>query len=369
MKRSIRKKLILLVVMFGATIVTLTSTTFAWFATNRNAWLEKFELNIESPKSLLISSDGENFGTTVTASQLRKAIGKRLLGDAEDVTEAKINEEFEKIALRSVTSIDLKDFRTVSNKDIITEYDDNHKITGQYYDLIPATKYDFLQFDLWFRIDTASADKDYDLQFVDDDYANNASEGEYTEGSKIEGRENDVYLYNGLYTTGLEDTRTGTRRDGTSYTKGEYIAGDTIKVDTTDALRLGVLHDDGVTSSIFEPSIGLGSYAIDGQTEANYNPSKNAMFTYFNNIHEARLKPIKGSEELVNKYKNTYKSLGEAVSFGVFARENGQYNDIKLTVSLWLEGMDADYISGVYDRSVSMFLNFCIKEKGDTGNE
>ena len=178
-------------------------------------------------------------------------------------------------------------------------------------------------------------------------------------GLKIEGRENDVYLYNALYTTGSEDNRTGTRRDGTTYTKGEYVAGDTIKVDTTNALRLGVLHDDGETSSIFEPSIGLGSYAIEGQTDLNYNPSKNAMFTYFNNIHEAQLRPISGNdEELVKKYKNTYKSLGEAVSFGVFEKENGKYNDIKLTVSLWLEGMDADYISGVYDRSVSMFLNF-----------
>lgn len=363
MKRSIRKKLILLVVMFGATIVTLTSTTFAWFATNRNAWLDKFELNIESPKSLLISVDGENFRTNIPSEVLKEAVVKKIVGEDTVVTQAVINEEFEKITLKPVTSIDLVNYKTISNNNIITVKDDHDIVTDKYYELIDADKYSYITFDLWFRLDTNAPDDDFNLQFVDQDYITNEASAENKVLSHVSGKDNRVYLYNALNTTGYEDTRTGTRADGTAYEKGKYVAGDTIDINGADALRLGVINVEENKTEIFEPSTGLGSYAIAGQTLAPYDPNQNAMFTYFNNIHEARLKPIEGDQELIEKYLNTNKSFDNNVSLGVFKNTNNKYNDIKLTVSLWLEGMDADYISGIYDTGITMFLNFCVKKK------
>ena len=362
MKRSIRKKLILLVVMFGATIVTLTSTTFAWFATNRNAWLDKFELNIESPKSLLISTDGENFRTNIPSELLKEAVVKKIVGDDVAVTQAVINEEFEKITLKPVTSIDLINYKTISNNNIKTVLDEQTGENYKYYELIDADKYSYITFDLWFRLDSNAPDDDFNLQFVDQDYITHDASAENKVLSYVQGKDNTVYLYNALNTTGTEDTRTGTRLDGTTYEKGKYVAGDTIKINGQDALRLGIQNTEEEKTEIFEPSLGLGSYAIAGQTDANYDPNKNAMFTYFNNIHEAQLRPIENNE-LVEKYLNTNKSLETNVSLGVFKNTNNKYNDIKLTVSLWLEGMDADYISGIYDTSITMFLNFCIKKK------
>ena len=365
MKRSIRKKLILLVVMFGATIVTLTSTTFAWFATNRNAWLDKFELNIECPKSLLISTDGKNFRTNIPSELLKEAVVKKILGDDVAVTEAVINEEFEKISLKTVTSIDLESFKTVDINKTVSILDGETGIENKYYELVEADKYSYITFDLWFRLDSNTPDDDYNLQLVDQDYLTNDASAENKVISYISGKQNTLYLFNKLTTTGKEDKRIGTRLDGTSYEKGQYVSGDTIDVNPADAMRLGIQNADEEKTEIFEPSIGLGSYAIDGQTEAIYDKNQNAMFTYFNNFHEVKLRPIENNE-LVEKYKNTHKSLEDNVPLGVFKKSNN-YKDIKLTVSLWLEGMDADYVSAggrsFYDTSITMFLNFCIKKK------
>ena len=348
--------------MFSATLVTLTSTTFAWFATNRNAWLDKFELNIESPKSLLISVDGENFRTNIPSSVLKEAVVKKMVGE-ENYSSDLLNQEFEKITLKPVTSIDLINYKTISNNNIKTVKDDNDKVIEKYYELIDADKYSYITFDLWFRLDSNSPDDDFNLQFVDQDYINSDAAAENKIVSNVTGKDNTVYLYNSLETTGKEDTRTGTRLDGTTYEKGKYVAGDKITINSADALRLGVLNEEENKKEIFEPSIGLGSYAIAGQTADNYNPAKNAMFTYFNNIHEAKLYPIDGDDDIIDEYLNTNKSLEDDTVLGVFENKDNKYNDIKLTVSLWLEGMDADYISGIYDTSISMFLNFCIKKK------
>ena len=38
------------------------------------------------------------------------------------------------------------------------------------------------------------------------------------------------------------------------------------------------------------------------------------------------------------------------------------YVPIKITVAIWLEGMDADYFVGVDSNSIKIFLNFSMKE-------
>ena len=46
--------------------------------------------------------------------------------------------------------------------------------------------------------------------------------------------------------------------------------------------------------------------------------------------------------------------------------DNTGYNDIKITVSIWLEGYDADYFIGIDIKSIKMYLNF---EKGGIVSE
>ena len=74
MRKSITRKLILSVASLTATAVCLTSTTYAWFAKNANAWTEEFDINIHTFEGLQISIDGENYYDSVSYEQMLKAV-------------------------------------------------------------------------------------------------------------------------------------------------------------------------------------------------------------------------------------------------------------------------------------------------------
>jgi hypothetical protein len=152
------------------------------------------------------------------------------------------------------------------------------------------------------------------------------------------------------------------RSKGVTYHSGESIA-----VNPADAIRLGIkVHDKDETTLIYEPNLGLGSYAIEGEDvldddyDINYDPTENAMLTYFNNLNEYKLAPLKEVEK--EFYKNTKKFDDKTIISNFNVKEdNTGYEDIKLTLSLWLEGYDADYFVGVDIKNIKMYLNF---EKG-----
>ena len=63
-------------------------------------------------------------------------------------------------------------------------------------------------------------------------------------------------------------------------------------------------------------------------------------------------------------YTNTQKDFENEVSFAVFNPINDTtYNDVKITVAIWLEGYDCDYISTVDLTDLSFYLSFCKKER------
>jgi hypothetical protein len=135
--------------------------------------------------------------------------------------------------------------------------------------------------------------------------------------------------------------------------------------------RLEQKNQEDVKEFIFEPSLGLGSYALNNYIDTNdsnyykYDPNKNAMFTYFNNLNEAQLKPLENTDAFdytKDVYRNGLKddiSLGEIIPNDT----SSAYTTLKFTISVWLEGYDADYIVGMYNTSLKMYLNFCIEEK------
>ena len=59
-------------------------------------------------------------------------------------------------------------------------------------------------------------------------------------------------------------------------------------------------------------------------------------------------------------YVEKVKSFDDMISLGLFeiANENQGYNEVKITICIWLEGYDADYISGISTNEMKIFLNF-----------
>ena len=322
--KKLRRKLLLSIIMLGLTVITVTSTTLAWFANNQTAWVDEFELEIENVEGLLISVDGENFYSSVSNEELIKAIvAKKKNVDIKDLDLADAKKEIEKIRLSSITTKDLNKFLTIDNK-----------VVNNYYQLKDASKESYIEFDLYFRI-------------VADEIATESKVLSIAPDSYIKSEARAVKLVNEL------------RSKGVTYHSGESIA-----VNPADAIRVGIkVHDEDNTALIYEPNLGLGSYAIEGVDPSdedyniNYDPNENAMLTYFNNMNSSKMAPI--SEDEKEFYMNTKKFDDNTIISNFDVKEdNTGYKDIKLTVYVWLEGYDADYFLGISVKNISMLLNF-----------
>ena len=367
MKTKFRTRLILSVLMLGMTAITLTTSTFAWFATNRYAWFDEIELEIGNTDSLMISVDGKTYGSSISPEQFKRAVvanKKKISYNDQSLADLNyVNNEFKRVSLDPVTTNDLINFKGVDKEHVKDYLDDSGKPTGKkYYELHNVEEknnYAFLQFDVWFMVDASkSATKTFNLKLVNDDYIEKEKNaGNTIKASYIEGDESIVKIYNTLNT--IDKT---------------YNTGDEIKVNCKDAIRLGLkrLEQAGKEDNkdfIFEPHEGLGSYALKdylNTTDSNYykyDPNKNAMFTYFNKLNEAVLEPLEKNFDYVNgTYKN---NLKDNVSLGkIVPNENKiSYEPLKFTLSIWLEGYDADYIIGMKNNSVKIYLNFYVEEE------
>ena len=100
---------------------------------------------------------------------------------------------------------------------------------------------------------------------------------------------------------------------------------------------------------------------LDENQLSLYNPNQNAMLTYFNNTHVEKLKPLDNQEDF-NTYINTKKDFNGLDNLGVFTKTEDSYNPVKITVFIWLEGYDSDFIRGVDNPKISCYLNFMKKE-------
>lgn len=347
MRKSITRKLILSVASLTATAVCLTSTTYAWFAKNANAWTEEFNVKIHTDEGLQISIDGENYYDSVTPELLRKAIAlsRYNLGEGQnkkltEVTDADLAPYSYDTYLAPVSPDENFNFWGFpSEAEDFDLYLDKPNKLYKPINLTETKEYKgYIQFDLYFRNIPSSKDpKDaYKLIFVDKDYA---EEKELTQ-TYIEGLPSTVKLNNTLVTP----TQT-------------YHNGDTIEINPKDAMRIGV---EGSQKVIFEPNQGIASSAYNNYptTATDYllhDPATNPMVTYFNSTHKKGNLEIK---DYIDFYK-TEKDFDGKKELARFERESdGTYKDAKITVYLWLDGYDADYLQGVNTESVHFFLNF-----------
>lgn len=340
---STKRKLILSILSTALTVVCLTSTTYAWFARNSEAWTEEFNFEIENHDNLLISVDGENFRSSISNDLLKKAIVAKannidILTDSKSdtptLTDTYINKEFNKIRIKGVSTSDVVSFTAI----------DEVNGTDGYFNIIDADKYNYLAFDLYFKVDaTKEADKAYDLAFVSSDYS--ASSDSNVPVSYLKSLDTEATIHSG-------------------FTIGDvtYKADDKININLVNAMRIGVITDTTNESKplIYEPYAGLGSYAIKDGT-GSYNPEENLMYRHLNEYGRYDLLPL---DDTNGVYQNTLKSFDDEVSLGKFdAVNDSEYNIVKITIAIWLEGYDADYLGTVDLTELSCYLSFFKKER------
>ncbi len=195
----------------------------------------------------------------------------------------------------------------------------------------------YLKFDLYFRIvsdgELSNNHEDYDLKFTEDTY--------------LESEE----LASALLVNDLVSGDT------------EYKAGDSIDFDIKNAMRIAVDSNDGLNIFEVNDDNDLGGVAIEGSNDPKHDKTKNAMYTYYNNIHPnyAFAEAAMDGKRFVTNDKFTDISLGKFK----FDEESKKYNDLKTTVYVWLEGWDADYFlgAGLDSRKLNIRLDFKYKDE------
>ena len=360
MARNLPKKLIMGVCALGATAVCLTSTTYAWFARNANAWTEEYSIRIHTDEGLEISVDGINFTDTITKSQLTRAIALErynLLNPTNQKTYLELTQA--EVATYGETSLapvspdsnwNFYGFDTIDYQaDSFNDY-----IKNGYYTPVNLTEKkataSYLKFDLYFRAIASSNDpKDkYKLVFADEAH----NEGMRT--SYIEADTASVKLHNSLSILPSKDERDIPGADPANpIIQGLYTSGEDFTVNPANAMRIGVTGEK--EDRIYEINEGYGSSAYLNATDDLHNPSVNPMVTYFNNTHGKDLY----LKDYDTEYVETVKNFDDLYSLGDFVRDGeGKYNNVKATFYIWLDGYDADYIEGVDTNSIRFFLNF-----------
>ena len=336
--RGIRRKLILSLFSVVVVFACAVTTTYAWFARNKEAWIDDFELEFQEYDGVYISVDGKNFSSNIDKSTLTKAIvAKKNNVEFDDpiLTSDFISSEVKKIKFADITTNDLVNYKTV---------DINNQTNG-YYNLKDASKYTYVSFDLYFKAEHFSnynPTAKFNLRFVSDSYI----------------RENsNSTVWKSYIKTDNVTTRAIHAFDTLSkhYDKNEEIT-----LNPADAFRLGV-KDEENTINVYEPNQGASSYALEGGTGI-YDPLNNMALQYGNSYAKYQVKPLSKTADDKFDYEKTHKDFGDDVVLGVFTPENGEYNIIKLEFSIWLEGFDGDYIAGSNYSSIHTYLSFYKEE-------
>lgn len=328
---AIRKKLIFTVIATVLVFVTAVSTTFAWFSMNDSAWVDEFKLDIQTTDHLLIGYKDGEFKQALNNSDVVMAIN----GVREESSQ--IN-SLADISLSPVTSLNGTDFLKQE-----FAYDEQNRASIYYQQ---AEENSYVKMRLYFSFSTTNLNEDgthpdYELHFKKP-----VAEQDGIKGTRFNA-DNQV----------LELVHSLTTLDGT------LKQGDTLVVNPVNALRIGVKSQDSDLIIEYANDQNLGSYAFSDNCETN------AMFTYFNNVHNNCLKPM--DDASFTEDSNAISLLNDKLktnlddSLGVFTYDSnkGDYNSIAVDITLWIEGFDADNLIGLDTTAIDCLLSFTVVEK------
>ncbi|MBQ4356486.1 MAG: hypothetical protein II788_00730 [Acholeplasmatales bacterium] len=322
-----------------ALAVSLTATTFAYVLIGNNVVVEEFDFEVEGQEGLLISLDGENFSQDITSEQLKIAIA----GSVEEFDKNRIIGTTVKHYLGNavVDQNGLNFTKEIIDYDITTDtYSRNFK------GAIPNK--DYIKFDLWFKaLNTKTTATNFELSFGERTY--------------ISAPTSEVELYNSF--------NTYTQNAQGKYEKTSYTQGMKLKQNVANAMRMGIYNEDETNKlSVYEvvDDDDLGSAAIEGKIDAKHDPYSSIMINYYNvlfprypfsngtlvddklDTSDNKLKHVEGAED--GEAFNTKSNYGTKDAQGNW---NGQrvgsfttQDTLKITVYIWLEGWDADYLIG-----------------------
>lgn len=349
MKRITRKLYISILTTFLLILVG-TTVTYAWFEMNQNAYVSNIDLEVTTGDGILISADGNYYSQGISEKAIKRAIVSKKLGytykqssggsyllynesnQVVELSDERVENEFEKIRLEPVTSLDGKKYANRTGKDI------------------QVTSGNYISFTLFARTNKIITDNTkVPIYFVTEDIAE-TEESVQINKTGITGEEISFKPLNTLYTY---DKLTGKRKI--------YTPSDLITVNAADATRFSVSTKD--TTKIYEINNGLGSYATNLTSKsylenglnkgAAYDSTKNAGFTYYNSVVSKQITPLEYQDVIDAGIYNSFNTLESA-----YITEVGSNEVVSFDITLWLEGWDADCFDALFSSKISAQFSF-----------
>ena len=418
-------KALLSTAMIAATAATFASTTYAFVVLEKEANVDQIEFDVATNEGLLISIDkdeyynsstqeavdpdftnmaestklkAKNFYQDLSASMIEASLKANRNPEESEAYNAPL--VYQGVTMKAIKRAgeftykgDTPGFEKVTNGvqftpkgDLVFEKDtlapkqptESNPYRSE-HELVLADSEDYVKLDLTFRLaHQGEIEGDYELVFTGD--------------TKIESKKpaDTLELLNSLYTVAVNPAREsdGTPKEGIK--QNEWKTGEVLTVDPKNAMRIAVVNrdtfkteaakkeagDTNLALTVYEPYAGLGSAAIEGFEAAEHagkggvhDKTLNAMYTYHNNVHPFEQFTAAATAHTGFDTKTT--ALTEQV-LGTFEAGAGtdkdlaSYNDLHLSVYVYLEGWDADFFTGISNLSseFTVDLGFEIRKKG-----
>ena len=340
-----KKKLIICIITLSLLIVTLVTSTWAYI-NYLEAYVSNIQFEAQSDGYAYMSVDGVNYSLDLGLEDIKKAVVAKYYNYEFDSTGSFVDTAGNQVSLKD-KQIDLAykriQFSPLTSSDGINmKYVNSSGETSS----ISASSGMYVSFDLYFK---SIVDEDFNLYFNTDDINTDLNESVV----KITSEESLVNSSNFSLTNGFSCY---------NFTNGDIINygnESELTIKAADAIRFSTTIED--KTKIYEPNLGLGSYATDLDSDlysgnfktysSRFDSDKNAAFTYTKN-YGYEYEPL-AYEDM----PNTYQSFEEMDSLEIVSFS--AKDEVKMVnFNFWLEGYDADCFQAITGSVVKILLSF-----------
>lgn len=306
------RKIFLTIFVLLLTLVTLVTSTFAWFTIAQNAQVEQLALSVSQAKELLISLDGVNYSENLTNDQIKNKIGNKL-------------------ALNSVTSNDLSEFYSSYKMD---------------QESVPNI--DYLMVDLWFKTN----DEDLNGLYLTNNLTMNYNY-EVARTNNIQG----TYFYSkGMRWAASE---------AFLYAEGDEVAKDETRTYyASEALRIGIkeLNIDVVNLEVPDERTNLASFIYDSSENADrgFGSPYGQLDLLKKRVDSLVQAPTDVPETIyaLTQMQFNYEAQDNNSLCATFQKGQDDWYYAKVRLFIWLEGWDADCFDAILADTILMQLYF-----------
>lgn len=337
------KRKLIITAVSALLLIFLVSVSLYGYVNNRFADVGNISITAKTDSTAVMSVDGVNYSEDLSLNQIKKAIVAKYQNFTFDSEGKFVNSEGSTIELSEdevneyLTGIEYAALTTTDGKNFFVEGKDGTRV----YTNAQSGKY--ISFDLYFK-----SNRDYPFTLIFN-----------TKRASTDGLSPETRIYGDPVNIGNCNLNGG-------YFSYNPVTGESVSYEATsellvnpaDSMRFSTTVDN--QTKLYEPNIGLGSYATNivsddyeslGSQASRFDSEKNAGITYLREL---------GHNYLIHDYNDMPKAYQgfETVDAHIITNFEQRDEVKKVTFAFWCEGWDADCFQPIVGLPISVSLAF-----------